>query len=441
VQDGKVVRELGRLLAVALVGLVLAGCATIDMRDAVPTAALVENAQLPNIVGGRSWGDEVPVDVRAEYKKRFPNLKMIGSEATIARGRRQIEILALSGGGSDGAFGAGVLTGWTERGDRPEFELVTGVSAGAIIAPFAYLGPAYDRQLREIWTEYETKQLLTAQVIPGLLGGSALTDNSKFREVIAKYVDREFLRKIAAQYKRGRVLSVGTTNLDAKRPVVWNMGEIALQDTPAAVKLFGDVILASASIPGLFPPVRIQVKIDGQLYDELHVDGGVTRQVYVAPLNVPYKAFDVFYDRPPERRLFMIQNGKGTPEYDPVTPKTLTITSQSISTLLLSQHKGDIYRIWRMSKDADVQFNMLTVPDSFNVKATQPFDPAYQRALFEEGLRIGRAGGPWLNEPPEFKPGPPTLLDARTRVPVGKSKAEAGAASPALDVFSTLSQH
>jgi predicted acylesterase/phospholipase RssA len=303
----------------------------------------------------------------------------------------QVDILALSGGGPDGAFGAGLLTGWTERGDRPEFEHVTGVSAGSIIAPFAYLGPEYDGQLKEIWTSYKTEQLVVPQLISGLLGGDALADTSPLKNLVAKYVDRDFLKKIAEQYARGRLLTVGTTNLDAKRPVVWNMGAIARHyDNPEAVQLFRDVIIASAAIPGLFPPVNIKVRSNGKLYDELHVDGGVTRQIYVTPVNLPIKAFDVLYDKPPQRRLFLVHNGKMTPEYGAVKQSTFQIAGQSISALMLYQHKGDNYRIYRMAQDAGADFNSIAVPETFKAEYKEKFDLNYQKALFEEGVRLGR---------------------------------------------------
>ena len=163
------------------------------------------------------------------------------------------------------------------HGTRPNFEVVTGISAGAIIAPFAFLGPAYDRQLAEIWTQYETSELLTAQILPGLLGGSSLADTSKLAELVARYVDRKFLRAVAAEYRRGRILLIGTTNLDMQRPIIWNMGEIASSNHPNAPELFHKIIMASAAIPGAFPPVSIPVVADGQQYEEMHVDGGITR--------------------------------------------------------------------------------------------------------------------------------------------------------------------
>jgi predicted acylesterase/phospholipase RssA len=398
---------LGTITAtVVSAAVLLGGCAATIERNPVPATAFESLPPVGRIGAARTWGDEVPKDLRAELKRHLPNMPELGRDAPVVGGRKQIEILALSGGGPDGAFGAGLLTGWTARGDRPEFELVTGVSAGAIIAPFAFLGPAYDRQLEEVWTRYEARQLVTAQFLPGILGGPALADTAPLRELIAKHVDKAFLRQVAAEYRRGRLLTIGTTNIDAKRPVVWNMGEISLAGSDEAVELFRDVILASASIPGLFPPVNIKVKVDGATYDELHVDGGVTRQVYVAPLNVPYRQFDQFYRTQPERRLYVVQNNKLSADYAPVAEKTLPIAASSISTLLTSQNKGDLYRIYRMSRDASVDFNMIAVPDAFEPRKTgQTFDPAYQRALFDEGFRLGKAGpSAWLKSPPDVAP-------------------------------------
>lgn len=395
-----------RLIAVVtlLAAVTVSGCVA-ALRSPIPAAGAVELPAIPHIQGSRTWGDEVPTDIVAEFKRSMPNLVAIGSAAPVSKGRSKINILALSGGGPNGAFGAGVLAGWSQRGDRPVFDIVTGVSAGALIAPFAFLGPAYDKAMYDVWTRYETRQLVTPQIVPGILGGDALADTAPLRELIAKYVDRKLLRSVAAEYRRGRILSVGTTNLDAKRPVVWNMGEIALKDTTEALELFRDVLLASASIPGAFPPVNIKVVVEGKLYDELHVDGGVTRQVFVAPLNVPYSEFDRFYVRKPDRTLWMIQNGKMVPQYAPVTQQTIPIAATSIQTLLINQHKGDVYQIYRKAKDAGVDFNMLAIPDDFSAKQSQVFDPAYQRELYALGLELGRRGGPWDKGLPWLEPG------------------------------------
>ena len=340
-----------RVVATAIATAIsVCGCATADMRNAVPNASLAQRAKLADHPGIRYWGDEVPKDVAAEVRRRLPNMPKLAQTASRVDGRPVVDVLALSGGGGDGAFGAGLLSGWTAAGTRPQFELVTGVSAGAIIAPFAYLGPRYDRQLREIWTQYQTNQLITAQILPGLLGGELLADTAPLADLIARYVDRRMLREIAAEYRKGRILLIGTTNLDAQRPVVWNMGEIAATAHPDALDLFRRVILASAAIPGAFPPVGIQVDVDGKSYEEMHVDGGTTREVFVSPVQVPFKEFDKFYDAPPVRRFFIVKNGKLTPEYEPVAKQTIPIAARAIFTLIKAQNQGDIYRIYRMAR-------------------------------------------------------------------------------------------
>lgn len=388
-------------MAVVLSAL-LAACGTVMLRDGVPDAHLSLVAQAGGQPGLRSWGDEVPSDFLGEVRRRLPNMPNLAQSAKKVGGRPVIEYLALSGGGGDGAFGAGLLTGWTERGDRPQFEVVTGVSAGAIIAPFAFLGPKHDGALEEIWTQYQTSQLVTAQFLPGLLGGASLADASLLEALVAKYVDRAFLSAIAREYRKGRLLFVGTTNLDAQRPVVWNMGEIAASRHPGAIELFRKVIMASAAIPGALPPVQIPVVADGQSYDEMHVDGGTTREVFVLPINVPFRTFDPLYPAPPIRHVYVVKNGKAIPEYEIVQPQTLPIVSRSIATLIKNQNLGEIYRIWRMAEDDGADFNFIAIPGTFKQKSNEFFDPVYQSALFEEGRRIGRGRIPWLKRPPDL---------------------------------------
>lgn len=390
----------GLMLAASLA---LAGCAAVLVRNGIADPAVAERAVIAGLPGVRSWGDEVPSDLKAVLRKRLPHLPRLAQGAKTVGGRPAVEILALSGGGGDGAFGAGVLAGWTDHGDRPQFEIVTGVSAGAIIAPFAFLGPSYDKKLQQIWTEYQTSELVTAQILPGLLGGSSLASTEPLERLIAKYVDKRMLREIAAEYARGRILLMGTTNLDAQRPVVWNMGEIAASGHPDALALFRKVIMASAAIPGAFPPVSIEVEADGKRYDELHVDGGATREVFVSPVQVPFRAYDALYPAPPIRYLYIIKNGKLAPEPAVVSPQTIPIAARAISTLIKNQNLGELYRIYRMAKDAGVDFNLIAVPKTFNGKAKEFFDPAYQTALFNQGYALGRSGVPWMKSPPEMR--------------------------------------
>lgn len=380
----------------------LAGCAASALpRNGIADAAVAERADVPGLTGIRFWADETPRDLRSALASHLPGLPKLAQRAKEIDGRPVVETLALSGGGSDGAFGAGLLAGWTERGDRPEFEIVTGVSAGAIIAPFAYLGPRYDEALRIIWTEYGTSELVTAQILPGLLGGSSLVDTSKLQSLVAHYVDRKLLRDVAAEYRRGRLLFVLTTNLDAQRPVVWNLGALAASGHPEALELFRKVILASAAIPGAFPPVSIPVTVDGKRYDELHVDGGTTREVFVSPVQVPIKAFDVLYRKPPIRRIYIVKNGKLGPEPEVVKPQTLSIAARAIYTLIKNQNLGELYAIYRRARDAGADYNLIAVPRTFDGKAKELFDPAYQQALYDAGLAAGRAGGPWMKAPPQ----------------------------------------
>jgi hypothetical protein len=395
----------------------LSGCAATIARNGITSAKLAETAEIPGMPGVRFWGDEVPTDPIAEVRRRTAHMPPIARDAKTREGRKVIETLALSGGGSDGAFGAGVLAGWTKRGDRPEFEVVTGVSAGAIIAPFAYLGPSEDGKLHAIWTQYKQDEVVTPELFSGLFGGPALASTAPLQNLIAQYVDREFLDRIAAQYKRGRILLVLTTNLDAQRPVVWNMGEIALNRSPAATELFRKVILASAAIPAAFPPVKIEVEADGRDYDELHVDGGTTREVFVSPVEAPLKAFDSLYLKPPIRRYFIIKNGKATPEQEVVKPTTLQIAGRSISTLIKSQNQGEVYHIYRVALDGGADFNFLAVPPSFSYVTKEIYDPKYQTALYTEGVAEGRRGI-WLKVPPgQASVSPPETGEVPARPP------------------------
>lgn len=394
---------LSRAMAVSLAMVSLSGCAAINMRQALPDGQLAAKAVIADIPAARFWGDNVLGNPVAAVRAATPNAGRPAFHRSGASGRPIVDFLALSGGGGDGAFGAGLLAGWTKRGNRPQFEVVTGVSAGAIIAPFAFLGPRYDRQLKEIWTKYTADDLVTTNFLAGLLGGTALTDTTPLANLVAKYVTPKFLREIAAEYRKGRLLMIGTTNLDAQRPVIWNMGEIAVSRSRHALALFRKVILASAAVPAAFPPVRIKVRAGNTSYDELHVDGGVTKQVFIGPPQLNLRALDPLYPSPPLRRVFIIKNGKLIPEYTPVEPNTIKISTRSIATLIKYQNKGDIYQIYRKAGDAGAQFRLTAVPADFSVKTKNAWDPAYQKTLYNLGFELGRSGRGWLSKPNELR--------------------------------------
>jgi hypothetical protein len=392
-------RALSRIVALVSVALFLAGCASIDGRVPAPTLALAEQATVLEAPSLRAWADEPPKDVVAEIRRRLPHLPRLAQRAQRVGERPVVEILALSGGGTNGAFGAGVLAGWTARGDRPRFQIVTGVSAGALIAPFAFLGPRYDGQLRELWTQSQPEQIATPQILSALFGGSALADTSPLAKLIEQYIDARMLAAIAAEYRMGRLLLVGTTNLDAQRPVVWNMGEIAASRHPDAPHLFRSVLLASASIPGAFPPVRIKVRAAGRVFEELHVDGGTTREIFISPFEVPLTAFDALYPAPPIRRIYIVINGKMGPEYTPTDEKTIPIAMRAITTLTKAQTQSELYRLWRVAGDAGADFNMIALPSPFPGAPVGALDGEYQRAVYAEGVRLARSRTGWLKRP------------------------------------------
>jgi hypothetical protein len=258
-----------------------AGCATIAPRNVLPqaNAGQIELEGFHNI---RFWGDASARDIQAVMMADAPKTETLMSLG-VERHQPVSNLLAISGGAEDGAFGAGLLVGWSDAGTRPAFDLVTGVSSGALIAPFAFLGREHDNQLREIFTKYGRKDIFTYNV-PGLLEGSALADDAPLARLIEKYVDDAFLREIARERIKGRILLIGTTNLDTQRPVLWDMGRIAMSNNRDAIALFRKILLASATLPGVFPPVRIQVRL---------ADGVMTSCMSQRECLVHYAAFNL----------------------------------------------------------------------------------------------------------------------------------------------------
>lgn len=382
---------LGSMSVAAVV--LFSACATISPRNALPEAE-ANRTELDGFNNVRFWGDESGSAIAAAIDANSTRLPSHGSRA--GETRRQIaNLLAISGGAEDGAFGAGLLVGWSDAGSRPTFDLVTGISSGALIAPFAFLGSERDGQLREIFTKYGRKDIF-AYNVPSLLEGSALVDDSPLAKLIAKYVDGPFLQEIATERAKGRILLIGTTNLDTQRPVLWDMGRIAMSANPEALALFRKILLASATLPGVFPPVRIKVRSGGQDYDELHVDGGLTRQVFIAP--------SIFSSRGQKpgggSRLYVIRNGRIDPEWQAVSENLFSITQRSLSTLIKNQGIGDLYRIYSIAKQEGIDFNLASIPGDFTESSDQPFDQKYMIALFERGYAMGAEKQPWAKAPP-----------------------------------------
>jgi hypothetical protein len=239
-----------------IAGLTLAiACAHVPQRFPLPQE-YVEIAEVPGIPRARLWGDAPPPwkhdwagQSRAEMKVRYPGVY----------GHRH-SYLAISGGGENGAFAAGLLLGWTAAGDRPEFTTVTGISAGALIAPFAFLGPEYDDVLRKVSVELRAKDIYKKRGKIKGLRTDAMATTEPLQGLITKYIDEEAMEKIAAEHRKGRALNIGTANLDSMRPVIWRIGVIANSGRPDALRLIRQILLASASVPGAFPPCFFRSK-------------------------------------------------------------------------------------------------------------------------------------------------------------------------------------
>lgn len=379
----------------------LGGCAAQIMRTPVP-AALVDAARIQDLPNVRYWGDDVPPNIDQEIALAYQQT-LSQRPHLFKKGRRQaVSFLAISGGGSDGAFGAGVLSGWSDAGTRPEFDLVTGVSTGALAAPFVFLGSKYNRQLKEIYTKYSTNDLLDTQVLAGLLGGSAITDSTKLANVIANYVDYDLLRAVAREHKRGRRLLVGTTNLDAERPVVWNMGQIAQRNNKKALALFRKVLLASAAIPGVFPPVVIDVDVNGETLQELHVDGGTTGQVFFLPPKLLIQSISGTKrgQLPKSRDLYAVMNTPLDPRFQTVTASAQKIAGRSLYTLMKQQAISDLYKLYVEAKRNKIAYHHAAIPPTFTRLPKEAFDKDYMNALFDVGYALGRNGYPWSTKPP-----------------------------------------
>jgi len=381
---------------VVVLALVLQACASVAPRNAVPEQH-VNEATVPGGSVARMWGDTLPEDIRARLEVLRQQLASSGGDDVFTRPHYY---LSISGGGANGAFGAGLLKGWSASGTRPEMSIVTGISTGALIAPYAFLGSDYDDELEGLYTGLSTKDLIHERSLISGLTSDALADTTPLREMLQQYVDDKMIAAIAREYKNGRRLLIGTTNLDAQRPVIWNIGAIAAEGTAESAQLIRDVMLASASIPGIFPPVRITVRVGGREFDELHVDGGVTSQVFLYPAQLDLKKAVKKLAVSGKQTLYVIRNGVLRPRWSEVEPAIRPIALVSIDTLIRAQGMGDLYRIYLGAKRDGVSYRLAYIPGDFNAEPEEDFDPKYMRALFELGYELARKGYNWANSPP-----------------------------------------
>ena len=397
-QRSRTLRVVRLWLAAIFLSLAATACAPLGRSDAVPVDQ-EERANVPGMTGIRYWADSNPAAMLSDAQDSLAREKSYLASTGYQGPLPPVNYLAISGGGENGAFGAGLLVGWTKAGTRPTFKVVTGISTGALTAPYAFLGSAYDEELRKIYTTLSAKDVLEARgLISGALFHDAMADNAPLRQTVAKYFNQAMLDAIAAEYRKGRILLIGTTDLDARRPVIWNVGKIAASGNPRALDLVHDILVASAAVPGAFPPVMIDVEVNGKRYQEMHVDGGASAQVFLYPPSLNIRASGIVR----ERRLYVIRNARLDPDWAQVDRSTLSIASRAISSLIQTQGVGDLYRIYLTSQRDGLDFNLAYIPKSFTRTLKEPFETAYIEDLFNVGYGLAAKGYPWAKVPPGF---------------------------------------
>jgi predicted acylesterase/phospholipase RssA len=405
-------------MLVGLLALVSAAPSCGTLSDPEPyTPNDAEHARIPGFPDDiRFWADSPATIVLREAKERAEAERKAG---LYRNGRPPpSHVLALSGGGEDGAFGAGLLVGWTEHGSRPTFDIVTGVSTGALIAPLAFIGPSRDEELKVAYTTIDKRAIFVRRGLLALFGGESLATNDPLREMVSRFVTAELLAAIRQEYARGRRLYVITTNLDSQRPVLWDMGRIASSDHPRSLALFREVLVASASVPGVLPPVYLNVEANGWQFQEMHVDGGVTAQVFSIPVAGALAATSDGAGAGRQRTIYVVVNNRMEPQFKQAKRGLLTISGRSVSTLIKVHGAGGVRDIYHLARHVKAEFRLAYIDRDFIDVAPEPFDKAYMNRLFQYGYEIGRRGYPWKRVPPgvdEDWPRPETLPAHRAR--------------------------
>ncbi|MDB5310430.1 MAG: Patatin-like phospholipase [Gemmataceae bacterium] len=334
--------------------------------------------------------------------------------------RRPRNILALSGGGAYGAYSAGFLNGWTKSGTRPELDVVTGISTGSLIAPFAFLGSDHDARLGQLYTRVQATDIFRIRAWVSIPFTDAVASSAPLRHLIETEISQELMERIAAEHRKGRRLYVGTTNLATRRLVIWDMGAIACRPCPEGCHLFRDVLLASCSVPGMFPPVPFEVEVDGKKVRELHADGGVTAQLFV-PSHVFAAAAKAAAEEvekaaprpgagvdctPQAGNLYVVVAGKLYPDATPVKAKVLPVLGATTAAMLYAYCRADLSNLYGQARVAGLRYHLTALRGDFRtVEIAVDFDQKEMAKLFQEGFGQGSAGSAWMSGPPSISPG------------------------------------
>ncbi|HEY2678384.1 MAG TPA: patatin-like phospholipase family protein [Steroidobacteraceae bacterium] len=323
------------------------------------------------------------------------------------RGGEAVAILALSGGGADGAFGAGALVGLTRAQSRSQFEVVSGVSAGALIAPYAFLGPAWDAQLVEIYTTGQAQHLLQPRAL-GALFGSSIYSGTPLHELVDHYATDAVIQAVAHEAAAGRLLLIVTTDVETGEPVVWDLGSIAMNGGQSARALFRDVLVASASVPGMFPPVVIRVNEQRAIFEEAHVDGSVS---------VPFFVLSGFNDRSHGPKVYVIVDGQLSEPSLAVPLRARSIVSRSVATGINHMTRTMLELTASNAYQQGAELLYSAIPSRYPTAAAFDFRAGTMRSLFEYGYECARAGRLWISAPGVDRPADPDQGLAAQRIP------------------------
>ncbi|HUR55332.1 MAG TPA: patatin-like phospholipase family protein [Gemmataceae bacterium] len=395
--------RLGRVLAVA-------GCLFLSLALTAGCGNLNSQRSLKELHDAGKWVDPVTQD---EVVSVVRTDELLQTAEHIRASRRppvlypKRSVLVLSGGGAYGAYCAGFLAGWSETGTRPEFDVVTGISTGALIGVLAFLGPEFDSEIEHITTRLRTEDVYRRRrILQSILGESiAITD--PLMKLIEHAMPDERIDRVAAEHAKGRRLYIGTSDLETRRQVVWDMGAVATKRTPESRELFRKVVLASASIPAFFPPVKIPVTVDGVKTTERHIDGGVSSSMFFVPPHVPREFRDSL---PPgwlfDSDLYILVAGKMYGDPVQVRFRTFAVASNSISTIIYDQTRSDLHKLFTTSMLTGMNYHVATIPQDLDVpKASTEFEPKQLKSMFDAGKRDGRLPNRWRNTPPGGEPG------------------------------------
>lgn len=378
------------------------GCGGPVRGHAVP-AEMQDRAIIPGLSPAvRTWGAALNPDFERELMDSVRREQAVRAAAGQSGPLPPAVFLAISGGGSNGAFTAGLLNGWTAAGNRPTFKAVTGISTGALIAPFAFLGPAYDSTLRKFYTEITTRDILVQRGMLAAVFDDALTDNAPLRKLLTELVNENLVKEIAAEYSKGRILLIGTANLDAQRGVIWNIGAIAASEHPHRIELILDIMIASAAIPAAFPPVMFDVEADGKPYQEMHGDGGTITQVFLYPPSMRLREEAEAIGIKRDRSVYIIRNARLVPAWSETPRRTLPIAGRAVSSLIATQGIGDLYRTYLNTQRDGIDYNLAYIPSDFKEQEKEAFDREYMQKLYDVGYEMARKGYPWEKVPPGF---------------------------------------